>query len=128
MTGSCLRRHGDEGGSPRYMAPEYFHPSERLTEKVDIWAMGCVFIEIFGGPLAHFECQHVQQVRAKLLAGIAPTVPDSFPKPLGDLCRSCLAIDQRQRPSALSAGQVIQKFAATATRRLHSAPVPTRSN
>ena len=35
-------------GSPRYMAPEQLEEtSVRISEKVDIWQMGCVMLELF---------------------------------------------------------------------------------
>ena len=75
MERSHVTRHEQAGGSPRYMAPELFrtdtmvsHPPrahqhthkctcvcvggvQAIDEKVDIWALGCLFIEVYGGPL-----------------------------------------------------------------------------
>uniref|UniRef100_A0A0G4H0T1 Protein kinase domain-containing protein n=1 Tax=Chromera velia CCMP2878 TaxID=1169474 RepID=A0A0G4H0T1_9ALVE len=42
------RQDAAPGGSPRYMAPELWEAGSRLTEKVDIWALGCILIETFG--------------------------------------------------------------------------------
>ncbi|CAK8985722.1 unnamed protein product [Durusdinium trenchii] len=42
------RKLDGEGGSPRYMAPECYDASVgKLTEKVDIWAAGCILIELW---------------------------------------------------------------------------------
>ncbi|CAE6964618.1 unnamed protein product [Symbiodinium sp. CCMP2592] len=35
----------DTGGSPRYMAPECFILGAHITEKVDIWSLGCCLVE-----------------------------------------------------------------------------------
>merc|ERR1712113_191582 len=43
----------NNGGSPRYMAPELFDSKTKITEKVDIWAMGCIYNEIFAGGLPY---------------------------------------------------------------------------
>ena len=43
-------------GSPRYMAPEQLdaneHKPTKITEKVDIWQMGCVLFELLLGPIS----------------------------------------------------------------------------
>merc|ERR1712232_638590 len=54
---SFARNKGGESGSPRYMAPEFFVETAKITEKIDIWALGCVLIEIFGGPVPLHDCQ-----------------------------------------------------------------------
>lgn len=36
---STRARHN--GGSPRYMAPELFDKKQKITEKIDVWAMAC---------------------------------------------------------------------------------------
>eukprot|EP00928_Gymnodinium_smaydae_P060959 TRINITY_DN4495_c0_g1_i1.p1 TRINITY_DN4495_c0_g1~~TRINITY_DN4495_c0_g1_i1.p1 ORF type:complete len:812 (-),score=98.50 TRINITY_DN4495_c0_g1_i1:114-2396(-) len=53
----------DNGGSPRYMAPECFYPGAIATEKVDIWSLACCIIEIFGGPLPYEDIPQMTQVR-----------------------------------------------------------------
>jgi len=41
----------NNGGSPRYMAPELYDKKSKVTEKLDVWAMGCILAEIFGGKM-----------------------------------------------------------------------------
>jgi len=93
MEKTHITRKEQEGGSPRYMAPELFQsggsfssglgagpasssnlvadrscgPSFKITEKVDIWAAGCLLAELFLRKLPHEECTNLQQVIAKLL-------------------------------------------------------------
>lgn len=63
-------------GSAVYMAPECFASPSRLSTKVDVWALGCVLAEIFGGAPPHTECEDFQQVIEKLLVQkIAPDIP-----------------------------------------------------
>ncbi|KAL8449716.1 hypothetical protein Emed_002971 [Eimeria media] len=57
-----LEQHGklrleDNGGSPRYMAPECFVEGNFVDQKVDIWGLACCLIEILGGPIP-FEDIH----------------------------------------------------------------------
>lgn len=40
-----------QGGTPAYMAPEIWENKERITEKVDIWAAGCVLYAMIYGSL-----------------------------------------------------------------------------
>ena len=49
------------------MSPELFHGPAKLTEKMDIWALGCLAIEVLTSRIPHDECVNVQQVATKLL-------------------------------------------------------------
>jgi len=96
------RKTGGEGGSPRYMAPECFNPSYgKLTEKVDIWAMGCICIEIFASVLPYADCQSVAQLSARILVERrAPDIPATIPLPVAGLVHRCLVFDERVRITA----------------------------
>ncbi|KAL8429717.1 hypothetical protein Efla_001152 [Eimeria flavescens] len=64
-----LEQHGklrleDNGGSPRYMAPECFVEGNLVDEKVDIWGLACCLIEILGGPIP-FEDIHSNEGKRK---------------------------------------------------------------
>ena len=65
MERTHMTRHEQEGGSPRYMAPELYIPSGTLTEKIDIWALGCLFGEVAAMKAPHHECTAVMQVMTK---------------------------------------------------------------
>jgi len=67
MDNTHISRKDNEGGSPRYMAPELFDSKGRITEKVDVWALGCLAIEVFTGRVPHEECNTIQQVMIKTL-------------------------------------------------------------
>merc|ERR1712039_785041 len=67
MEKTHISRRDNEGGSPRYMAPELFDSKGKITEKVDMWAIGCLALEIFTGRLPHEECSTLQQVMTKTL-------------------------------------------------------------
>jgi len=99
-----MNRNPDgESGSPRYMAPEMYDAGGKLTEKVDIWAMGCVWIEIFGGPLPHLECQTIQQIMTKLIVQRqGPTLPP-VPERLRGAIAQCLSFSSHTRASAQEA-------------------------
>ena len=52
-----LEPFNDQVGTPMYMAPELIEPLDNCypySEKTDIWALGCVFFEIFVGPVPSY--------------------------------------------------------------------------
>jgi serine/threonine protein kinase len=103
-------KDGANGGSPRYMAPECYDSKGKITEKVDVWAMGCIFIEIFGGPLPYFECTNVHQIMAKVLVQReAPHVPGNHPPVIRPLVEQCLLFNIEERCKANNAYGFLRK-------------------
>lgn len=91
----------NNGGSPRYMAPELFDSKTKITEKIDVWAMGCIFVEIQGGPLPYETISTLADLtREMLVHRRAPHVPGSIPHELRQVVSSCLNFDYRLRPSS----------------------------
>merc|ERR1719215_2516319 len=84
-----VRRLEGEGGSPRYMAPECYDAAHgKLTEKVDIWALGCILIELFAGVLPYAECTSMAQLTARILVERrAPDVPPSVTPSFAEMIR-----------------------------------------
>lgn len=97
------RRIDGEGGSPRYMAPECWDAAlGSLTEKMDIWSMGCVLLELHGEQLPYANCTSMVQLSAMILVEKRPpAIPESVPQCLAALIRSCCAFDQNCRPTAV---------------------------
>merc|ERR1719326_2478968 len=104
LTESMERTHitkRNNGGSPRYMAPELFDCKTKITEKVDIWAMGCIFIEIFGGPLPYGGVNTLAELTREMLVNKrTPTISRPVPEPLKVVIRGCHNFDYRLRPSS----------------------------
>eukprot|EP00747_Dinoflagellata_sp_TGD_P049422 gnl/TRDRNA2_/TRDRNA2_146181_c1_seq1.p1 gnl/TRDRNA2_/TRDRNA2_146181_c1~~gnl/TRDRNA2_/TRDRNA2_146181_c1_seq1.p1 ORF type:complete len:590 (+),score=102.41 gnl/TRDRNA2_/TRDRNA2_146181_c1_seq1:43-1770(+) len=67
MEKTHITRKESEGGSPRYMAPELFDSKGKITEKVDVWALGCLAVEVMTSRVPHEECSTIQQVMMKTL-------------------------------------------------------------
>lgn len=95
---------GDNGGSPRYMAPECFHSDHVVTEKVDIWSLGCCLVEMLGGPIPYEEYPRMEQVHECLLQGTPPTVPHWFSEDIRSALSKCYEFSPGDR---LTAGQVL---------------------
>merc|ERR1712007_151306 len=104
LTESMDRTHitkQNNGGSPRYMAPELFDCKTKITEKIDIWAMGCIFVEVFGGPLPYEAISTLAELtREVLVHKRPPLIPANIGEPVRKIFRSCLTFDQRLRPTS----------------------------
>ncbi|CAE7227742.1 unnamed protein product [Symbiodinium sp. CCMP2592] len=94
-------KEGGNGGSPRYMAPECYDCKGKITEKVDVWALGCILVEVFGGPLPYDDCSNIQQIVAKVLIDKQlPYIPHHLPAGLRPIVEDCFQFDFKQRASA----------------------------
>jgi len=94
-------KDGGTGGSPRYMAPECYDSKGKITEKVDIWAMGCIIVEAFGGPLPYDDCSNIQQIVAKVLfEKQTPYIPQHLPKGVRPIVEDCFHFDIKLRTCA----------------------------
>jgi len=69
-------------GSAGYMSPECFVAPVRLTIKIDVWALGCILIEVFGGKPPHSDCENIPQVITKL---VIKKKPPSIPSSVDDV-------------------------------------------
>jgi len=99
MEGTHLVKKNN-GGSPRYMAPELFDNKSLITEKVDIWSMGCIFSEIFGGPLPYEGINTLPDLHREMLVNRRmPKIPSKIPDGVQDAIRRCYTFDPRMRPS-----------------------------
>jgi len=87
----------DTGGSPRYMAPECFMLGAHITEKVDIWSLGCCLVEVLGGPLPYEEIPAMSEVQSLLQRGVPPLVPQWFTPNAQPMLRKCFEFNPVQR-------------------------------
>lgn len=104
MENTHISRRDNEGGSPRYMAPEIFDSKGKITEKVDIWALGCLVIEVFLNRLPHEECTSLQQVMVKLMVNRETPFREldwslglAHPKGVRELTDQCFQFDAARR-------------------------------
>lgn len=97
LTESMERTHitkRNNGGSPRYMAPELFDCKSKITEKIDIWALGCIFVEIFGGPLPYETINTLADLtREMMVHRRIPDVPEHIFGEIRAVIHRCLDFD-----------------------------------
>eukprot|EP00038_Savillea_parva_P001941 m.108679 g.108679 ORF g.108679 m.108679 type:complete len:580 (-) comp10668_c1_seq1:2166-3905(-) len=84
-------------GTFNYMAPEAFDVAGHGPE-VDVWAIGCVIVEMCTGVMPFHGLQLQQVMLAVYTQRRTPDVPDHAPA--ADLVRRCFAFDRAERPSA----------------------------
>eukprot|EP00916_Digyalum_oweni_P017035 GHVL01027920.1.p1 GENE.GHVL01027920.1~~GHVL01027920.1.p1 ORF type:complete len:960 (+),score=178.31 GHVL01027920.1:760-3639(+) len=100
-----------QAGSPRYCAPECFSERSNINEKVDVWAMGCILIELFGGIIPHQSCNNVQQVVANILfRQKPPEIPSHVPPQVTEIIKSCLIFDPNDRISSSTVLNLLKKI------------------
>lgn len=108
------------GGSTAYLAPECLcTPPQPPAPPADVWALGCVLAEIFGGSPPHSECEDTTEVVAKILVrGEAPSVPPHADLAAGDpesgdvrsLLTGCLAFPAGDRAAAATILQALRSI------------------
>lgn len=101
-SGSYGTKRDPRSGSPRYMAPER-HDIKlgASTERIDIWAAGCVLIEIFGQVVPFDCCTNSQQItRIIVVERRGPTVPMHVEMSVQGIILCALAYKAEQRPTA----------------------------
>ncbi|MBI4862928.1 MAG: serine/threonine protein kinase [Candidatus Riflebacteria bacterium] len=93
---------GQRVGTPKYMAPELFRGEPDAPAR-DVYGLGLTFWELLAGRLAFPERDMQKLVTIILGRGVEPIsgVRSDLPAWLVDLVTRCVAIDPRQRPTAL---------------------------
>lgn len=92
-------------GSPRYMAPEQLdaneHKPTKITEKVDIWQMGCVLMELYCQTVPFANLSSVAAIIAELVVKKrGPVIPERTDPRARVLLSACLRLKPKTRPSA----------------------------
>lgn len=92
-------------GSPRYMAPEQLdaneHKPTKITEKVDIWQMGCVLMELYCQIVPFANLNSVASIIAELVVKKrGPVIPEKTDPRARVLLAACLRLKPKTRPSA----------------------------
>jgi serine/threonine protein kinase len=88
------------------MAPELFEKekSKNIGTAVDIWALGCIFIEIFSGkrPWAHISTADVNCIYYELFNKKPVPIPSCMPEPIRKIVAKTCDYYPPSRPSIVS--------------------------
>jgi p21-activated kinase 1 len=92
-------------GTVDYHAPEMLAPVPAFCEKVDVWAMGIVVVEMVNGSPPHSPDSSAtpDQVKRLILANPTPVLSEPVTDLLGSFIHSLCTVDQEVRPSAATA-------------------------
>ncbi|KAG8896866.1 hypothetical protein FRB99_008607 [Tulasnella sp. 403] len=114
---------GNNGGTSRYWSPELFSPGNRPTLESDIWAWGCLLLEIVTGRAPYndepLECRVIHQITKNIPP--APVDALECPSHVRGLLAECWRTAPDARPSmqralaSLSAGNLHQLSSTTSS-------------
>ncbi|EJD37365.1 kinase-like protein, partial [Auricularia subglabra TFB-10046 SS5] len=96
-------------GSYRWMAPELLDERTRRTPETDIWACGCLILEILSLTIPYKDFSNDAMVIGALLHKQSPSRPKGIPDELWELCERCWAVEASQRPDIATVLEVIGK-------------------
>ena len=86
-------------GTPLYMSPELC-AGKPYTYAADVWALGCVVLELALGGKKAFESRGYGELLVKISRNDYAPVPSRYSRPFAALVGSMLAPDPRERPAA----------------------------
>lgn len=87
-------------GTPEFMAPEMYVGDE-YTNKVDMYAFGCILLELYTYTTPYMECDSVPCVFKKVSKGILPlSIHMINDEKLKNIIKKLLSTDPDKRPSA----------------------------
>jgi serine/threonine protein kinase len=93
------------GGTPAYKAPEQYDEDSfgKVSPQTDIWAFGCVLIELITGAAPWRGKQPMQIMMSVAGKRHSPAVPERASPMMAGLLRACLSHTQASRPTAQQA-------------------------
>ena len=107
MTTICI-------GTTRFMAPELFDnsSSDTIGIEVDIWALGCLIIEVFSNrrPWHYISSSKANSIFFEIFNKKPIPIPDNVDPRIADVIRACCGYEAKTRPSAQSVLENIQKI------------------
>ena len=106
MTTICI-------GTARFMAPELFDNSrnDMIGTEVDIWALGCLIIEIFSGkrPWHYISSSKANNIFFEIFKKKPIPIPENIPQGVQEIIRECCLYNPKLRPTA---SQVLERLEA----------------
>ncbi|OMJ91406.1 hypothetical protein SteCoe_6093 [Stentor coeruleus] len=90
-------------GTTRFMAPELFDKdrSESIGVEIDIWAYGCILIEIFSSkrPWHYISSNKANTIFYELYHKKPIPIPDNIPPEVAEVIRECCRYNPKRRPT-----------------------------
>ncbi|CAN6994528.1 hypothetical protein IGI04_017488 [Brassica rapa subsp. trilocularis] len=86
-------------GTPLYMSPESVRDGTTVEKTLDLWSLGCVVLEMYNGKHPWLGVC-VDDIKSRLLGGIAPEIPESVPCDARLFMEKCFAREHGERGSA----------------------------
>lgn len=111
-------------GTLQYMAPEQIRGKPPISNRTDLYALGCVFFELLTGK-PPFEAEHPAEVLHKHLKEAPPRLADRMldcPPELDQLVADLLEKDPEKRPA--TAAEVAQRLQAMIQPSRAREPIP----
>ena len=98
-------------GTTRFMAPELFDSikSQSIGVEVDIWAFGCIMIELFSNkrPWSHIASSNVNCIYYELFNKKPIPIPACIPDSIKNIIQKACDYSPALRPSA---SYILQEF------------------
>lgn len=99
-------------GTYPYMAPEMYGPNRRGTA-VDVYAFGCLMIELFGQRRVWGELvgtQIMQKVCGSFNVAPKPPAVDHIPLHYQSMCKSCCQLEATKRPNITTVLEQLETY------------------
>lgn len=90
--------HRNFVGTAQYMAPECVHNKSQITQKADVWSLGCILYHLLTGLLPFRGASDYLIFRRSVEARYNKDV-QVIPALARDLINRCLQVDPDQRPT-----------------------------
>lgn len=100
-------------GTTRFMAPELFDNElvDSIGTEVDIWALGCMFIEVFSNkrPWHYISSANSSSIFYEIFYRKPIPIPDTVPTEVREIIQECCRYNPMRRPSI---EEVLEKLQA----------------
>lgn len=91
-------------GTSMWMSPECIQSEKEITEKTDLWSLGCTVVEMATGRAPWYEAHFTNEWAAMFhisQCGRGPPVPSHLSRQAHDFLAKCFRIDPAERFSAI---------------------------
>lgn len=89
-------------GTTRFMAPELFDKDriEKIGVEIDIWAYGCMLIEIFSNkrPWSYIPSSKINNIFYELYHKKPIPIPSNIPEEIAEIISECCRYNPKRRP------------------------------